>query len=210
MQSKPATRAVIWDMGGVLVRNLAAEPRQRLADAHGISEKQLEDLVFHNPVADQASEGAVPVEAVWEYVRADLHLDPGQLPGFMAAFWSSDRVDEELIDFIQSLRRHYKIGLLSNAFPDARQSLLTRFPRLPSVFDESIFSAEVKMVKPDPRIYYLILGRLGVAPEETVFVDDFSVNVEAARALGMTAIHFRTSPQARQAVLEALSIDGSE
>jgi hypothetical protein len=61
MQSKPAARAVIWDMGGVLVRNLALEPRQRLANAHGISEKQLEDLVFHNPVADQASLGAVPV-----------------------------------------------------------------------------------------------------------------------------------------------------
>jgi epoxide hydrolase-like predicted phosphatase len=143
-------------------------------------------------------------------VQADLHLDSEQLPGFMAAFWSSDRVDEELIDFIQTLRQHYKTGLLSNAFPDARQSLSTRFPRLLGVFDESIFSAEVKMVKPDPRIYKLMLERLGVAAEESIFVDDFSVNVEAARALGMTAIHFRTSPQARQAVLEALSIDGSE
>jgi len=210
MQPKRAIRAVIWDMGGVLVRYSAPEPRQRLADTYGISEEQLEELVFHNPMADKSTIGAVSVEAVWEYVRADLSLDPQQLPGFMAAFWSSDRVDEELIDFIQFLRPQYKTGLLSNAFSDARQSLSIRFPRLLGIFDETIFSAEVQMAKPDPRIYHLILDRLGVAPEESIFVDDFIENVAAARTLGMNAIQFRTARQARQAVLEALSIDGSE
>jgi epoxide hydrolase-like predicted phosphatase len=210
MQSKPAMRAVIWDMGGVLVRNLAPEPRQRLADAYGMSEEQLEMLVFRNPAAEKASVGAAGVEELWEYVRAAIQLDPQKLPEFIAAFWSSDRVDEELVDFIQSLRQNYRIGLLSNAFIDARQSLASRFPHLLGVFDEAIFSAEVKMAKPDPRIYHLILDRLGVAPEESLFIDDFSENVDAARALGMNAIRFRTSRQARQAVLEALSRDGAE
>jgi putative hydrolase of the HAD superfamily len=54
------------------------------------------------------------------------------------------------------------------------------------------------MRKPDAEIYLLTLERLGgdVAPEECLFVDDVDVNCEAARALGMSAVHFVDSDQA--------------
>ncbi|MDD2695358.1 MAG: HAD-IA family hydrolase, partial [Anaerolineales bacterium] len=49
---------------------------------------------------------------------------------------------------------------------------------------------------PQVGIYHLALERLGAPPEATLFVDDFIENVEAARALGMHAVHFRDTPQA--------------
>ena len=119
-------------------------------------------------------------------------------------------MDEDLVDFIQSLRSSYKTGLLSNAFSDTRQSLNTRFPRLLPVFDVSLFSAEVGFAKPDPRFYQLILAKLGVNANESVFVDDFIENVEGARALGIKGVHFKNSHQARQAVLEELCRNGAE
>lgn len=210
MKSEPDLRAVLWDMGGVLLRNMVPEPRFRLAELYGMSESQLEELVFGNPVSKKATIGEAGIEEVWEYVREALQLDPQKLAEFVATFWSSDRVDEELVDFIQSLRPNYKIGLLSNAFIDARQSLSKRFPGLLNIFDEVVFSSEVKMAKPDPRIYWLMLDKLGLEPASTIFVDDFRENVEAAHALGIHAIQFRNSRQARQAVLEALSSDGAE
>ncbi len=210
MKSEPDLRAVLWDMGGVLLRNMVPEPRIRLAELYGMSESQLEELVFENPVSKKATIGEAGIEELWEYVREALQLDPQKLAEFVVTFWSSDRVDEELVDFIQSLRPNYKIGLLSNSFIDARQSLSKRFPGLLNIFDEIVLSSEVKMAKPDPRIYCLMLDKLGLVPESTIFVDDFRENVEAAHALGIHAIQFRNSRQARQAVLEALSSAGAE
>jgi epoxide hydrolase-like predicted phosphatase len=203
-------RAIIWDMGGVLVRNMAPEPRNRLAEAYHISEVELEKVVFGNPVAARASVGEASVEDLWKCVQAALNIPDPDLPGFIDTFWSSDRLDEELLAFILSLRPDLKTALLSNAFPDLRYSLGVRFSRLLSAFDEVIISAEEKMAKPDPRIYRLALDRLGVAPNEAIFVDDVEQNVEAARALGITAIQFRSGPQAREAVLEVLSSAGAE
>jgi glucose-1-phosphatase len=210
MHIHPPVRAIIFDMGGVLVRNQVPEPRQRLAEKVGLTPQALEDLVFSNPVAAKASVGEATTSELWEYVRAALKLDASQLPAFIQTFWASDRLDEELVDLIRSLRPRYKTGLLSNAWDDTRASLSARYPHLMSCFDSSVFSAEVKMVKPDPRIYHLIMQRLGVAPEEAIFVDDFVENVEGATALGMQAILFKSSHQARQAVLEHISSNGAE
>jgi HAD superfamily hydrolase (TIGR01509 family) len=63
------------------------------------------------------------------------------------------------------------------------------------------------MRKPDPAIYELTVDRLGdgIAPSECLFVDDVEVNIEAARALGMTAVHFRDNEQAIPEIRTALA-----
>jgi len=68
-------------------------------------------------------------------------------------------------------------------------------------------SAFVGMRKPEPRIYELTLERLGggLRAEDCVFLDDIEVNCEAARALGMTAVHFEHADQAIPALESALA-----
>lgn len=79
------------------------------------------------------------------------------------------------------------------------------YDRLNDVFDELVISGEVGLRKPDPAIYELTLERLGgPAPEECLFVDDIEHNVEAARAFGMSAVHYRESEQAISEILAAL------
>jgi epoxide hydrolase-like predicted phosphatase len=210
MFSNHAIRAVIWDMGGVLVRNTVPEPRRRRAEKYGLTSQQLEDLVFGSPLSLKATLGEINVDLLWEFVRSTLNISPQEMPAFIADFWGSDRADEVLVDFIRSLRTSYKTGLLSNAFSDARQAIGSRFPGMLGVFDVSIFSSEVGLAKPDPRFYDLMLEKLGVAPAEAIFVDDFIENVQGAQAVGINAIQFRNPSQARQAVLERLSSNGAE
>jgi epoxide hydrolase-like predicted phosphatase len=62
-------------------------------------------------------------------------------------------------------------------------------------------------VKPDPRIYQLALERLGAKPEEAVFLDDFRRNVEAARSIGMAAIHFTQPEQSLDELKELLRLN---
>ena len=61
-------------------------------------------------------------------------------------------------------------------------------------FDVFIESAREGMRKPDPRIYELACARLGVRPEQAVFLDDIGANLKTARALGMATIKVVDEP----------------
>jgi 2-haloacid dehalogenase len=69
-------------------------------------------------------------------------------------------------------------------------------------FRDTVVSAHEKMLKPDPRIYRILLERNGLDAADTVFVDDSAKNVAGAAAVGMTALHF-TDPSALRRDLAA-------
>jgi epoxide hydrolase-like predicted phosphatase len=155
----------------------------------------LENLVFSGDSGDRAQLGEITVDEHWENIRRILGLDAARIGEFQRQFWGGDRLDGELVDYIRRLRGRYKTGLLSNAFSDLRQ-VTTTMLNISDAFDEMVISAEIHLMKPDPRIYQYALRRLGVAPPEAVFIDDMLQNVEGARSQGIYAIHFRQRAQA--------------
>ncbi len=205
MENPQKLRALVWDMGGVLVRNMDPSIRGRLAAQFGMTYMELENLFFGSEKASQASIGQATESDAWEFIRQKLHMQPEEMPAFIEAFWSCDQFDEELYAFTMALKPRIKVGLVSNAYPETRASLERRFPHFYHMFDLTIFSAEVGLAKPDPRIYRMALEGLGVQPGEAVFVDDFIENVEGARAVGMQAVHFKNSLQVRGALKELLA-----
>jgi putative hydrolase of the HAD superfamily len=64
-------------------------------------------------------------------------------------------------------------------------------------FDVLVWSYQLHMIKPDPAIYRYLLKELGTRPEETLFIDDRLVNVEAAQSLGIKALEFTTVERLR-------------
>jgi epoxide hydrolase-like predicted phosphatase len=204
LSGESSIRAVIWDMGGVLVRTESQAPRERLAQRLGLTPRELASLVFDTEVSIQATIGDVAEEAVWQNVAETCNLDANGLTAFMQEFWGGDSLDADLYQFVHDLHAKYKVGLLSNAWSGARLVLSSRYQML-GVFDVVIFSAEVGLAKPDPRIYQLALHRLGVAAAEAIFVDDVQVNVDAANRLGIHGVSFKNSLQARQAVMQILA-----
>lgn len=189
-------RAIIFDLGGVLVRTDDRGPRERLAARLNMTYDELSALVYDSETAIRATLGEVSSQGHWEAVRAALKLSAEDLQGLASEFWGGDRLDHELVEYVRGLRPQFKTALLSNAWDDLRIALEGQWSIL-NAFDEVIISAEVGLAKPDPRVFHLALERLGVKPTEAVFVDDFLHNVEGARAVGMKAIHFRNSEQAR-------------
>jgi HAD superfamily hydrolase (TIGR01509 family) len=187
-------RAVLFDFGGVLVRMVDDRPRLKLAEQLGVSLSHLDDLVFFSESAHKASRGEISVRMHWEAVRVSLGIQPQDMPGFLQQYWSADDVNWELLEYIRQLHPGYKVGLVSNAWDDLRQTMHTRWD-IDGLFDEMIISAEVGLVKPDPRIFHLAAQRLGIAPEEAVFIDDMLDNIEAARREGMQAVQFISTQQ---------------
>jgi putative hydrolase of the HAD superfamily len=197
-----AIAAVIWDLGGVLLRGEVTS-REALAARMGMTRLELEDLVFDNESGDRAQLGEISVDEHWENIRKSLGLHYAELREFYVQFWEGDRLDSELVDYIRGLRSYYKTGLLSNAFSDLREVATERL-KIADAFDELIISAELHMMKPDPHIYQYALQKLGVAAHEAVFIDDMERNVAGARGQGMKAIHFQGRAQALRELEEVL------
>lgn len=181
-------RAVFVDFGGVIMRTEDKGPRSRQAERLGMTSRDLEKIVFESDSSLRASTGEISEEAHWQAVSKALGVDRQEGEKIITEFFSGDRVDTVLLDFLRSLRPDRKVGLISNAWSGLRKVITTN--QFADVFDEMVISAEVGLVKPDPRIYQLALERLGVHPKESVFLDDMLINVEAARSLGISAIQF--------------------
>lgn len=198
-------RAVIFDLGGVLVRTDNKEPRRLLAERYGMTYEEIDRLVFDSETAGQATVGGLTVRKHWGWVAQQLNLNDQDLADFEEQFWAGDTLDGELVDFIRALRPSIKTALLSNAWDELRDTLQRRWKIL-DIFDEVAISAELKMKKPEAEIYEWIANRLGVVPEEAVFVDDMERNIEAAQAAGLKGVRFLNTSQALseiRALLEA-------
>lgn len=185
-----AIKAVIFDLGGVLVRTEFPEVRQRLEERLGFTPGTLGQTVWGGEDWELAQTGRISYEEYWRRVGAALGFSTEQqIRDFRREYFSGDRVDEELVRLIRELRPCYKIGLLSNA-PDRLGIWLDEEWGIKDLFDSIIYSAKVGVAKPDPSIFHLSLEQLGLTPTEALFIDDFSTNIDAALALGMQAIRF--------------------
>jgi epoxide hydrolase-like predicted phosphatase len=181
-------------VGGVLIRTEEQVARRKWEVRLGLPEMRLGQVLFDSQVSARATMGRASTADVWRHVAASFGLNDEQMQELERDFWSGDRLDAELAQFMRGLRRRYKTGILSNAWPDARQALTQKYG-LGDAVDVMILSAEVGCAKPDARIYRIALERLGVQSKEAVFVDDMLENIEAARALGMHGVQFKNTLQ---------------
>jgi len=191
-------KALTIDFGGVLVRTTDPAPRARLAESLGLSSRQLEQLVFEGPSAERATVGEITQDQHWRNLTQALKLPDNEGQRIHDEFFGGDTWDGELFDLLRELRKTFKTALISNAWTGLRRVLVEQ--HVEDAFDTLVISAEVKLAKPDARIYRLALERLGVAPAEGVFIDDMNDNVEAARALGMHAFPFTRSRDVREEI----------
>lgn len=197
-------KAVVIDFGGVLVRTLDHSGRVKWEQRLNLSEGELTRLVFDSRPARLASIGALPETAIWADLAGRFNLQPDQLADLQQDFWGGDRLDTGLVQFISDLRPTYKTALLSNAWTGARQTFIDKF-QIAGAFDLMVISSEEGLTKPDPRIFHLLLDRLAVRPEQSVFIDDFPENIAAAGSLGMQAVQFHTTDQVKTDVLQILA-----
>jgi epoxide hydrolase-like predicted phosphatase len=198
-------KAVIWDMGGVILRTEGKTSREQLAKKYNVSLDALYDLVFDSETAKKATLGLIEEQVHWQTIAKTLGIHDDGIDEFREKFWEGDQIDIKLIDFIESLRKVVKTGLLSNAWSGARNYLCQRI-NCDLLFQYSIFSCEVGLRKPDARIYNLMLNLMKVEADEAIFVDDFLENIEAANAVGIHGVRFATTEQAMAEVVTLLEM----
>jgi epoxide hydrolase-like predicted phosphatase len=110
---------------------------------------------------------------------------PLQAEGLIERMFAHFEHEPRMTALVRRAKGHgIKTALLSNSWGNS-------YPvdTWEGMFDDLVISGEVGLRKPEPEIYLLAAERVGLSPAECVFVDDLELNVEAARQLGITAIH---------------------
>ena len=188
-------RAVVFDIGGVLTTTPDTNWQHTWEAKLNLEPGQLIKSTLH--VWQAGSVGALSEHDVSASVREILGLAAFDFEAMMTDIWSQylGELNEELAYYFRSLRPSYRTAILSNSFVGAREKEQLRY-RMQEMADFIVYSHEVGMSKPDPRIYWLTCERLGIPPEATIFLDDVEANIEAARIVGMHAIHFKSNAQA--------------
>ncbi|MGI8524219.1 MAG: HAD-IA family hydrolase [Nocardioides sp.] len=185
-------KAVVFDIGGVLeVVDDSVFPEPFL-QRHGLAPGSLDAACDFPRDPGLGLMTEAEVRAHWQQ---RLGLDDAQSDELMADQWRwyVGTLDQELFDWFAGVRaRGLRAGILSNSGSGAREA--ERHYGFEDVTDDLVYSHEVGLAKPDPAVYALSAERLGVEPDEIVFLDDSERCVEGARAAGWHAVrHERTA-----------------
>jgi putative hydrolase of the HAD superfamily len=188
---QPQIRAVILDYGLVLCRAPQKEHVDRMANAFRVDHPTFWRLYEEN--RGPLDKGDLAPAAYWKALArsAGTKVDAftiERLEDLDIDMW--DTLEEPLLEWTQRLKSNgYKTALLSNMHLRFVGHIRKNRPWL-RLFDICVFSAEVRLIKPDPAIYRYTLEKLGLKPSETLFIDDRISNIVVARSLGIDAIQF--------------------
>jgi putative hydrolase of the HAD superfamily len=122
-------------------------------------------LVFESETSRTTSLGQLTVAGHWAAVARRLGRPPAEADILHQEFFAGDVLDRDLLAFIRSLRPALHTGLISNAWDDLRSYLVSQ--KCEDAFDSLTISAEVGLLKPDPRIYQRALEQAAVRPDES-------------------------------------------
>ena len=200
-------RAVILDIGGVLERTPSTGWQRRWEARLGLDAGEIDARL--RDVYRAGTVGAITLAEAELRIARLLALGDRDLEALMADLWDEylGSLDVALARWFGALRPRLATGILSNSWVGAREREHARHG-LGDLCDTLVYSHEEGLEKPDPRAYELVCARLGVRPDEAVFLDDSRANVEAARALGMRGVLHRGDAAEAIREIEAL-LDGS-
>ncbi len=202
---RATTKVLIFDFGNVLDIPDDWEAwlaqREAIGASFGVSGEALWYALYHSEAWQQVKVGAISYEAYLEQALAPLNLPDhaARLALIERLFAGRNRVHPEMMALLEALKPHYRLALLSNAYQTDVPAWMAQFG-LAEMFEVAISSAVVRLAKPDPAIYHLILDKLGVRPAEALFIDDLTRNTEVAESIGLPCIVFRSPEQLRKAL----------
>jgi glucose-1-phosphatase len=197
-------RAVIFDIGRVLIRLNVSRAMEGLASGISLTPQEAWSAIENDPRWLDWQEGRI--------LPRDWHLHLNKRLGAALTFEQFSEVWNRALDpdpiqseaFFEKLSKNYRLALLSNTDPIHMSHAEVSFSFF-RFFPIRIYSYRVGASKPDPIIYREALQACKVQAEEAVYIDDIAAYAEAAQRLGMVGIVFQ-SPEQLQTDLRGLGI----
>lgn len=196
-------KAVIFDIGAVLIRFEWAEFLRKMFDAE--TAQIVYDATWGTTAWQELDRDALPRAEILRMFIANAPEYAAQITEAMARVGECPAQQPYAVPWVQELKAAgYQVYFLSNYFP----YLIWKCPQVLSFIqymDGGVFSWQEKRTKPDPVIFRTLLDRYGLKAEDCVFIDDSAVNVAAADALGFHAFRFASYAQQYPEIMAFLS-----
>ncbi len=182
---------IIFDMGRVLIEFDPDEFIRREGIKDSGEAALLKERIFHSPLWRDMDRGLLDEDEMYEEIKEDLPLSLQATGERLIKKWHEPIIPVKgMAEFVKECReKGYGIYLLSNASVMQK----TYWPRIPGseYFNGGVVSAYEKVIKPDFRIYQILLNRYHLKAEECLFIDDVEENVAAAEEIGIHGYVFR-------------------
>lgn len=201
-------KAIVFDIGGVLeltpTLNIDTKWEQRL----NLEPNELYERL--QEVWEGGSLGTISIQQVHEEIGKIMRWDEEQVHEYMGDVWMEylGTPNVELTDYFRGLRPKYKTAIISNSFVGAREKEAEQYG-FDTICDFIIYSHEVGLRKPDPKIFELACEKLGLRPEEIIFVDDHAEVYTSAVEMGMHCFEFKDNTQIIAAIETCITDNAS-
>lgn len=205
----PRTKAILFDIGRVLVRVDVAAALSGLSAGSTASPKEVWAAIQSHPRWRDWQEGRLTAR--------EWHFQFGQRFGSTLGFdsfrdaWNRALLPDPVLPdaLLQQLSSRFRLAVVSNTDPLHVAHLEMNFPVL-GYFPVRIYSCGVGACKPNPLIYKEALKACRAQAQEAVFVDDLAENVESAERLGMSGIVFESAGQLERELVARGLIGGED
>lgn len=190
-------KAIIFDLGNVLVHYDAAKAARRFHRQSGIPLGKIWRHFFTSRVEKAYTRGEISTR---EFFLHSKRVFNSQIDfATFSKFWNDIFWENKAIrPILRKLSARYPLYLISNTNELHFNYVQKHFPEIFRHFRRTFPSHRMGRRKPDPRIYWKVLKSVRLRPEETVFIDDAPRFVRAARQVGMKGIRFRSNPQLKR------------
>jgi putative hydrolase of the HAD superfamily len=196
-------KAVIFDVGSVLVKDQPAS--WYIAKSLGVETNDVWRIL--EPVLDDYVSGRLSKEKFWKKLLTDLGMKSGRneekrYEKIILKIYLKDadrKTNHAMLEILKKLiKKKYKVAILSNVVPEA--AIFRRKIKFMKLFKHQYFSSEIKASKPQKKAYFLVVKKLGVKPQECIFIDNDSKFILVAKQIGMNTIFYKNPKQVESAL----------
>ena len=208
-------KAILWDFGGVLTTS-PFEAFNRFEAAHDLPKDFIRRVNSTNPTTNawaQFESNTITTEQFDQLFEQESESLGHPVRGMRVLELLSGELRPRMVAALRKCKEHFRVGCITNNMKSGEGPSMARdeakaaaSQSVMTLFDVIVESSVEGVRKPDPRIYEIACGRMDIAPDTCVFLDDLGINLKPAKALGMTTIKVIEEDQAIKDLTKATGI----
>ncbi len=179
-------KAILCDLGGVLLTVNFGLALERLSKEAGLSKQELEARIFSSGIKEKFDLGLISSLDFYKQIitREEISFS------YFQSIWSEIFTEnQELINYLSLYTKSCRLYIASNTDPLHYAFLSNNYPWF-SLFNGFGLSFRLKIAKPSPEFYSKLCREFGINYQDALFIDDLKDNVEAAEGLGIKSYLF--------------------
>jgi putative hydrolase of the HAD superfamily len=195
-------KTIIFDYGKVIGNDSSSYIYKAVSKKFRINKNKIKKEFFK--FIFLIEKGKIPEIMFWKRLAKNLNIHSYEIlrKVWVEEFKKRAKVNKNLLSLISKLKHHYKICLLSNNAIFYQKDSINEI--LKKVFPVIIYSYNVKMRKPEKRIYMYTIRRMKSKPEECLAIDDSKAKLACPKKIGIETIRFKSLSMLRKDLLKKL------